>query len=122
MSMKHFSRLSGVGMLVALAVRGLAADDTLEDPKARAALPLFKTIPAATPDELTPAKDLPIGLFNLWPRSQGDNGSRRYSALKQINKDNVKDLQMAWSYRSGDGAMNIQCTPIIVDGVMYAPT
>ena len=29
---------------------------------------------------------------------------------------------MAWTYRSGDGAANIQCTPIIVEGLLYAPT
>ena len=29
---------------------------------------------------------------------------------------------MAWTFRSQDGAANIQCTPIIVDGLLYAPT
>jgi quinoprotein glucose dehydrogenase len=29
---------------------------------------------------------------------------------------------MAWTYHSKDGAANIQCTPIVVDGMMYAPT
>ena len=99
-----------------------AASAAVEDAAARAALPEFRIIPAATADELTSAKEPPIGLFNIWPRSQGDNGSRRYSTLKQINKENVKSLEVAWTYRSGDGAANIQCTPIIVDGVMYAPT
>lgn len=110
--------------LFAVAITGaiVGAEATLEDPVARAALPEIRIIPAATPEELSPAKPVPIGLFNFWPRSQGDNGSRRYSALKQINKENVKDLEVAWTYRSGDGAQNIQCTPIIVDGVMYGPT
>ena len=29
---------------------------------------------------------------------------------------------MAWTYHAKDGATNIQCTPIIVDGILYAPT
>ena len=96
----------------------------LEDPLARAALPEFKTMPAAKTAELTPALD-PAGsapLFSRWTRSQGDNGARRYSALNQITRDNVRDLAVAWTFRSGDGAANVQCTPIVVDGVLYAPT
>ena len=94
----------------------------LDDPQARAALPEFKTIPAARPDELTPAAPISLEPFGRWTRSQGDNGARRYSSLTQITKENVRDLEMAWTYRSGDGAANIQCTPIIVDGMLYAPT
>lgn len=113
-----------VSCLLAVSFTGavVGAEASLEDPVARAALPLLRIIPAATAEELTPAQAVPIGTFHLWQRSHGDNGSRRYSALNQINKENVKSLEMAWTYRSGDGAQNIQCTPIIVDGVMYAPT
>ena len=81
-----------------------------------------RSIPAARPDELTPAASISHEPFARWTRSQGDNGARRYSTLKQITKENVRDLQVAWTYRSGDGAANIQCTPIIVDGLLYAPT
>lgn len=99
-----------------------AADATVEDAAARAALPEFKVLPAAKPEELTPAADISLEPFSRWTRSQGDNGARRYSTLKQITRANVRDLQLAWTYRSGDGAANVQCTPIVVDGVMYAPT
>jgi glucose dehydrogenase len=99
-----------------------AAATTVEDAVARAALPEYKFIPAAKPDELSPATAVPREQFGHWNRSQGDNGARRYSALTQINKANVRELEMAWTFRTGDGAANIQCTPIIVDGVMYAPT
>jgi len=60
--------------------------------------------------------------FRSWPRSHGDNGSRRYSSLKQITRENVRSLEVAWTYHSKDGAANVQCTPIVVDGVLYAPT
>ncbi|WP_414660961.1 outer membrane protein assembly factor BamB family protein [Horticoccus sp. 23ND18S-11] len=99
-----------------------AASAPIEDAQARAALPEFKYIPAAEPGELTRASALSSESFRGWSRSQGDNGARRYSALTQITRDNVRDLEVAWTYRAGDGAANIQCTPIIVDGLLYAPT
>ena len=94
-----------------------------EDAAARAQLPEFRTIPAATPDQLTPTAGQPeAATFTAWTRSQGDNGARRYSALRQITRENVGELAMAWTFRSGDGAANVQCTPIVVDGVLFAPT
>jgi quinoprotein glucose dehydrogenase len=93
-----------------------------DDPVARAALPEFKTIPAVSDAELSPPVPVDESVFAGWTRSQGDNGSRRYSSLTQINRSNVSSLRPAWTYRSGDGAANIQCTPVIVDGVLYAPT
>jgi quinoprotein glucose dehydrogenase len=95
----------------------------VEDSAARAKLPLYQTIPAAKPDELTPALPGPKAeSFRSWTRSHGDSGSRRYSALTQINRDNVSRLEVAWTYRSKDGKGNIQANPIVVDGVMFAPT
>jgi len=99
-----------------------AAHPTIEDAAARAALREFQVIPAAPSSSLTPAVATDPAVFTRWARSQGDNGSRRYSAATQINRANVRDLAVAWTYRSGDGAANIQCTPIVVDGVLYAPT
>jgi len=59
----------------------------------------------------------------------GNDGGNRYSNLRQINRDNVKDLQVAWTYNSADTATaggkrhiqqhEIQCQPIIVDGILY---
>lgn len=106
----------------AFAERPRGNELTLEDPEARARLPEFKTIPAATPDELTPAKEVDPASFTTWTRSLGDNGARRYSSLRQINRENIGQLEVAWTYRSGDGAANIQCTPIVVNGILYAPT
>ncbi len=105
-----------------LSIACLPAAAPVEDPVARAALPEYQIIPAARPAELTPAAPVDPESFRRWTRSQGDNGARRYSALKQITRDNVRDLAVAWTYHSGDGATNVQCTPIIVDGLLYAPT
>ena len=95
----------------------------VEDAKAREKLPLYKIIPAARPDELTPANGHPRPeTFLTWHRSHGDNGGMRYSALDQINRGNVANLQQAWIYHSGDGSNNLQCNPIVVGGILIAPT
>ena len=61
-----------------------------------------------------------------WPNVGNDKGALRYSPLRQINRDNVKNLRVAWTYRTGDaGPENktmIECTPIVVNGVMYITT
>lgn len=37
-----------------------------------------------------------------WPAYGGDDGGRHYSAAATINRTNVKDLQLAWTYRHGE--------------------
>lgn len=43
----------------------------------------------------------------------------RYSALEQINKDNIKNLGLAWSLNLGTTVNGIETTPVVVDGIMY---
>jgi quinoprotein glucose dehydrogenase len=114
--------------LVTSAAQGRAADAaspywTVENAVAREELPLYEVIPAARPEELTPANGLPKReTYRFWHRSHGDSGGTRFSALDQIHRGNVTNLQVAWTYRSGDSSNNIQCNPIVVNGVMFAPT
>ncbi|MEM1135963.1 MAG: PQQ-binding-like beta-propeller repeat protein [Bacteroidota bacterium] len=58
-----------------------------------------------------------------WPISLGDKASSQFIAADQINTENVNQLQVAWTYstkdKSEDNRSQIQCNPIIVDGVMY---
>ncbi|MDO9443202.1 MAG: pyrroloquinoline quinone-dependent dehydrogenase [Beijerinckiaceae bacterium] len=59
-----------------------------------------------------------------WPVFGGTTGGTRFSALNQINRGNVKALQVAWSYSTGEykeaGADNaamfssFQATPILI--------
>jgi len=96
---------------------------TVESAADREALPLYQTTPAATVAQLTPANGWPgEDVYKSWPRSHGNNANTRYSPLTQINRENVKSLKVAWTYHSRDGWQNIQCNPIIVDGVLYGPT
>lgn len=61
-----------------------------------------------------------------WPLTGGDPGNSRYSSLDQINRENVSQLRVAWTYHTGDappGARTeIQATPIVVDDVLYTTT
>ena len=57
-----------------------------------------------------------------WPCVGNDRGCMRFSVLDQINRENVAGLQVAWTYHTGEGDKTIECTPLIIDGVMYITT
>ncbi len=61
-----------------------------------------------------------------WRVYGGDEGSPRYPALDQINRDNIKDLRVAWVWKSDSLVPNPQAssetTPIMVNGVLYFTT
>jgi quinoprotein glucose dehydrogenase len=94
----------------------------VENPVYRAALPEFQQLPAAPAESLAAALPVPEAYHTGWTRSHGNPHNTRYAAAKQITRDNVAQLAVAWEYRSGDGAGNVQCNPIVVDGTLYAPT
>jgi quinoprotein glucose dehydrogenase len=58
-----------------------------------------------------------------WTTYGGDLASRRYRAFDQINRDNFKDLEVAWRFKTDAlGALpefNFQSTPLMVKGVLY---
>src|SRR5262249_21324046 len=65
-----------------------------------------------------------------WPAYGRDAGGSRYSPLAQINRGNVSQLKIAWTYRTGaadvkaaSGKMAaFEATPILVDGALYLTT
>mgnify|MGYP005854435819 CR=1 FL=1 len=59
--------------------------------------------------------------YRGWPVYGGGPDSIRYSALDQINRDNVSRLELAWSYDTGDAfpGSEMQCNPIVADGLLY---
>jgi alcohol dehydrogenase (cytochrome c) len=68
---------------------------------------------------LTPVTDQmllnpPDGDWLMWRRTYTGYG---YSPLDQINKDNVKNLQVAWTWSMTNGAT--EATPIAHDGILY---
>ncbi len=64
------------------------------------------------------------GAAKDWPIYGGGPGSTRYSSLHQINRQNVKNLKVAWTFDSGDAypGSEMQCNPLVVKGVLYATT
>lgn len=60
---------------------------------------------------------------STWAVYRGDAGNTAYSGLNQINKENVNQLAVAWTYHTADAEPGnrsaIQCNPIIVNGMMY---
>ncbi|HUP24587.1 MAG TPA: pyrroloquinoline quinone-dependent dehydrogenase [Thermoanaerobaculia bacterium] len=86
-------------------------------------LALVVAIPAAAQRGVTDGQ---------WPHYGGDLGATKYSTLDQIDADNVKELEVAWSWDSPDNALvgedrrsmpgPFKSTPIFVDGVLYIST
>ncbi len=56
-----------------------------------------------------------------WPVYGGSPENTHYSGLAQINRANVKELKMAWSFDTGEPG-GLETSPIIVDGVLYGIT
>jgi glucose dehydrogenase len=56
--------------------------------------------------------------FNTWRQYLGSSDSSQYSSLDQINRKNVGQLQVAWTYSAGD-TRTYRFNPIVVDNVMY---
>jgi alcohol dehydrogenase (cytochrome c) len=62
-----------------------------------------------------------------WLTYSGGYASHRYSALTQINRDNVKNLQLKWVYhpiymKTEKNQSKMENTPLVVDGIMYTGT
>jgi quinoprotein glucose dehydrogenase len=64
-----------------------------------------------------------------WPAYGRTQSGLRYSPLNQINSENVKDLKVAWTYRTGEfktendsGETTNQVTPIKIGNNMYLCT
>jgi glucose dehydrogenase len=67
-----------------------------------------------------------------WRSSGGDSSYKRYSPLAQINRDNVKNLRIAWRRPALDPKLKeqfpklrtnnyLRATPTMIGGVLYAP-
>src|SRR5215471_8601668 len=67
-----------------------------------------------------------------WPVYGHDPGGQRYSPLTQINAKNVSKLKLAWQYGVDAAGIDLtpanrvlsgtEAVPIMVNGVLYAPT
>lgn len=96
---------------------------SIEKKKIRESLPEIKIIPAKKNGFKpgTKIEDIEVN-FSNWMRSHGGYNSLRFSNLKKINKVNVKNLDLAWTYNSSDGKKGIQANPVAYNGLVYFPT
>ena len=68
----------------------------------------------AAPENAATSRPAPD--FRTWDQYLGGVDSSQYSSLDQIDKSNVAQLTVAWTYETGE---NYLFNPIVVDGVMY---
>ena len=66
------------------------------------------------------------GAANDWTAYGGTTDGQRFSALNQITKDNVQNLELAWSYHTGDlrqdadaSEYTFEATPLKANGMLY---
>ena len=61
------------------------------------------------------------GVYDGWSVYGGNKENNHYSALTQIDTNNVTQLQVAWIYHTGDAdtMTQMQVNPVIVDNVLY---
>jgi quinoprotein glucose dehydrogenase len=65
-----------------------------------------------------------------WPNYGNDSGGMRFSPLTQINRENVSQLKVAWTFHTGDISdgshdrrrSGFEATPIFVDGTLFITT
>lgn len=88
-----------------------------------------------------PAADVPESAHGEWNSYGGDPGGSRHSPLRQITRENVSHLGIAWTYRTGDashddhsegpkegcarchtGSSKFEATPIVAEGRLYLST
>ena len=90
----------------------------IEDQLTRSNLPEYKFLDVEKKPTISIKKN--EHTLNHWYRSHGNHSSNRFSELKLINKDNIKNLEIAWVFNSGE-PQSIQCNPIVIDGIIYTP-
>lgn len=86
-------------------------------------------VAASVPWPLTPASAQEPADAG-WPYYGHDAGGMRFSPLKQINRDNVAQLKVAWIFHTSDvqnshkdsKRSGLETTPILVDGTLYVTT
>src|ERR1044071_8876733 len=61
----------------------------------------------------------PAQPYSSWKDYGGGSDSMQYSSLKQVNKTNVAQLELAWSYTVPGATNRFGFNPVIVDNLIY---
>jgi PQQ-dependent dehydrogenase (methanol/ethanol family) len=105
-------------LMIATMIAALLFSGCAEKPKTDRAATDDATSSAAFMAAVDDARILTASAKEEWLTYGGTYDEQRHSTLSQINRANVSDLGVAWTY---DLATNrgVESTPIVVDGVMY---
>jgi quinoprotein glucose dehydrogenase len=98
-----------------------------------AAGPGWRVFAGLDPSPALAASTTPPVAEGEWLAYARDPGGMRHSPLTQINRDNVGQLKVAWTFRTGEldlykgtkfpvGKVAFEATPIMVDGTLYFST
>lgn len=84
---------------------------------------LFSLLLVAVPTlgHAAPDQEAAMRNPNNWAYPRGQFNNQGYSQLNQINKNNVKDLKLAWTFSTGVNRGH-EGAPLVIDGVMYVHT
>ena len=96
----------------------------LPTPVVAMVLPAFIVICAAQTQKVRyPLSKAERQTYQEWKVYGGGKDNIKYSALDQITTANVKNLQVVWTYSSGEASetnrTDMKVNPLIVDGVLY---
>ena len=83
--------------------------------------PLFNAAALLLALPFVPAARQAPAPYTTWSTYGGTPDQIRYSALRQIDRSNVRQLRVAWTFDTGESG-GLQTQPIVVDGVLYAYT
>lgn len=108
--MLNRARLLGLSLLLPIAILGCKPSNE------KVAVPLAHPVAVNQERLLKGTADT-----HQWPHYGGSYNEQRFSPLKDINSQNVKDLGLDW-YADYDTNQNQHGSPLYVDGVIYVST
>jgi quinoprotein glucose dehydrogenase len=124
------ARWPSVGPLADLIRRTMPPDapGSLSAAEARSLAELLRTSPpfssAGATGNSSASTQTAIPLESDWRVVGGNAASQRYSPLDQIDRENVKDLAIAWRWKADNFGptpeLNYRTTPIVIGRTLYA--
>src|ERR1700688_962768 len=103
-----------VGAAGLLTGPSIAQQETKQEPKSASGQAMVSPV---TQQQLN-AADKSVNNFLL---TNGNYAQTRFHPAKQISRDNVKGLHVAWIFQT-DVKESLETSPIVIDGVMYVTT
>ena len=109
--------------------KGMPSFSALPEPEVHALVAYLRVLTSKNPDhheqapvsaqiDVPPQQLLVAPPAQDWPSYNGDYTGGRYSALNQINPENVRRLRAEWVFHSRTSD-SMEVTPVVVGGVMY---